>query len=474
MKTRVVVALLLVLALIGAACSADRSESSDDGADGGSQESTDDSTGGSGGSATFGDLDSPCGAQDPETADASSTDPAETQGVGDGTISVGTVADPGYEGRPGLNQEMFDAGQAFAEWCNEQGGINGRQIELTEYDAAITQYQQRLGEACGQEFAMVGGGAVSDNLWATTGLQCGLVDIAGFAVTPEKAGIAGPDEVVERRTMQPVPNPANEFPVGIQRILAEEHPDAIERAGMVYGDLQTTVTQKDRQVEAMEQVGYEFVQETSYAILGEANWSPFAAAIRDDEVSYLSFVGEGENMANLQNALAELGYTPEVMQVEANLYDPEYLEAAGAAADGTYVRTALWPFEDAASNPTGATQQYIDLIEARDGKIASLGAQSFSAWLLFATLANECDVEGTLTRSCILEKGSEVTGWTGGGLHAASDVGENAGPDCIVVMQAEGGEYQRYEPPTADDGEDGFNCSPDNVAQLEGDYSTSG
>jgi hypothetical protein len=179
-------------------------------------------------------------------------------------------------------------------------------------------------------------------------------------------------------------------------------------------------------------------------------------------------------MANLQIALADLGYTPDVMQVEANLYDPEYLEAAGAAADGTYVRTALWPFEDAENNPTGATQQYIDLIEGIDGKIASLGAQSFSAWLLFATLAGECDVEGNLTRSCILEKGSEVTDWTGGGLHAAGNVGENAGPDCIVVMQAEGGEYVRYEPATAEEGEDGFNCSPDNVAQLEGDYSTSG
>jgi hypothetical protein len=224
----------------------------------------------------------------------------------------------------------------------------------------------------------------------------------------------------------------------------------------------------------MESVGYEFVQETSYNILGEANWAPFAASLRDDEITTLVFVGEGENMANLQTALADLGFAPEFTFVDANLYDPNYLEAAGDAADTTLARIAIWPFEEAADNPTGATQQYIDIIEARDGKVAALGAQSWSAWLLFAQLASECDVEGNLTRSCILEKGSEVSDWTGGGLHAPANVGENSGPECFIAMQVEGGEFVRYEPPSPTDGDDGYNCDPGNVVDLEGDYSSSG
>ena len=466
MSRRILIAALLVFALVAAGC-ADR-----DGSDDGEASTSDDSAPRGGGDGTFGDLESPCGEQDPDTVAPASTDPSETLGVADGSLAVGTVADPGFEGRPGLNQEMFDAGQAFVEWCNDQGGINGRQIQLTEYDAAISQYQQRLTEACNQEFAMVGGGAVSDNLWETTGAACNLVDIAGFGVTPEKAGVAGPDEVLESRTIQPVPNPANEFQVGIQRFLAEEFPDSQARAAILYGDLQTLITQRDRQVEAMEQVGYEFVQETSYNILGEANWAPFATSLRDNDVTYLTFVGEGENMANLQVALSDLGFEPEVMQVEANLYDENYLEAAGGTADGTFVRTALWPFEEAAENPTGATQQYIDLIEARGGKVAGLGAQSFSAWLLFAQLASECDVEGDLTRDCILQKGSEVAGWTGGGLHAPANPGQNSGPECFIALQAQGDEFVRYEPSSVDGGDGGYNCGEDNLAFLEGDYAT--
>ena len=319
---------------------------------------------------------------------------------------------------------------------------------------------------------MVGGGAVSDNLWETTGLTCNLVDVAGFAVTPEKAGIASPDTVVESRTLQPIPNPSNQFPIGPLAYLLGEDPAIGEHTTILYGDLQTLVTQKDRQAQAMEEAGFEDIEETSYNILGESNWSPLATSVRDDDTTTLAWVGEGENLANLQLAMADLGFSPEVTMTDANLYDPNYLDAAGEAAEGTYSRIAIWPFEEAADNP--ATQQYVDLIEARDGKVAALGAQSFSAWLLFAQLAGECDVDGELTRSCILERGSQVSDWNGGGLHAPADVGENAGPECFIMMQVQDGEFVRYEPAEVDGGDGGYNCSPDNVTDLDGDFSTSG
>ena len=49
----------------------------------------------------------------------------------------------------------------------------------------------------------------------------------------------------------------------------------------------------------------------------------------------------------------------------------------------------------AADNP--ATQQYIEHVEAVDGKVALLGAQAWSAWLLFAQSARDCDLEDDLT-----------------------------------------------------------------------------
>ena len=48
----------------------------------------------------FGDLKGVCGPGDASGATA--------QGVTDDAIQVGTIADPGFIGRPGLNQEIFD------------------------------------------------------------------------------------------------------------------------------------------------------------------------------------------------------------------------------------------------------------------------------------------------------------------------------------------------------------------------------
>ena len=63
----------------------------------------------------------------------------EILGLSADTIKLSTIADPGFQGSPGLNQEIFDAGEAFAEWCNDAGGINGKRIELTLRDSRLTE-----------------------------------------------------------------------------------------------------------------------------------------------------------------------------------------------------------------------------------------------------------------------------------------------------------------------------------------------
>ena len=56
-----------------------------------------------------------------------------------------------------------------------------------------------------------------------------------------------------------------------------------------------------------------------------------------------------------------------------------------------------------------------------DGKIAYLGVQGLSAWLLFAKAADECGAD--VTRDCVWEKAQAITDWTGGGLHATQTCG---------------------------------------------------
>ncbi len=442
---RLFIALVVVGALVAAGCGGDREEGETGGATGDSSPS--ETTEPGGGAGDFGDLTGVCGPN--EGGGAVVDDPDETQGITEDSITVGTVSDPGFEGRPGLNQEIFDTGEAFVEWCNEAGGINGKQLELNLHDAAITEYQPVMAQSCETDFGIVGSGAVQDNFWPTAGAACGLIDIAGFSVTTEKAGLAGRD-AIEARSVQPVPNAGDRFQVGSFLTVDEIDPEAIEHSGIIYGDLETLIAQKDKTIDALEQIGHTFVHEASYNILGEANWAPFAAALQEDGVEFLHFVGEGENLAQLVQAMDEIGYRPEIMLMETNLYDQNFLDAAGGAADGIYIRTVFWPFEEADQNP--ATQQYLDLLTDSGGKIALLGAQSMSSWLLFAQSARDCDLEDNLTRTCVLEAAASVEDWTGGGLHAPTNPGSNEPTPCTVVLLVEGGEFTRYSP------DEGYDC----------------
>ena len=464
MRVRRGIVLIMAFALLAAACG-ERGEDASDGAGGGDVGSV--TTAASDGDSVgdYGSFEGACGPNEGGGAVADAP-PEEIQGVSEDTINIGTVSDPGFEGRPGLNIELHDAATAFVQWCNEAGGINGKQVELTLYDAAINSYQPEVEAACENEFALVGSGAVQDNLWPTVGAACDLIDAAGFSVTPEKAGQAGQDPT-ETRTFQPVPNPSDQFPGAANVILLDDFSGSGERTGIINADLATLIVQAEKQTEGEEALGQTLVHTDVYNILGEANWTPFATSIRDADVSFLSFVGEGDNLALLQQALQEVGYKPEVTFQEANFYAQSYVDAAGDAADGTFVRLATWPFEEADQNP--ATQLYLDTVEATGGSIAGLGVQATSAWLLFATLAADCDRDDDLTRSCVLEGAAATDTWDGGGLHTVTNPGANEIPECVIVMQVEGDGFARYAPTDED-----YACPEDSVIDLTGDFSSSG
>ena len=51
--------------------------------------------------------------------------------------------------------------QAFVDWCNGFGGINGRKLELTKIDSKLFSHLEATKEACNADvFAIVGSGSV--------------------------------------------------------------------------------------------------------------------------------------------------------------------------------------------------------------------------------------------------------------------------------------------------------------------------
>ncbi|MFM7270012.1 MAG: ABC transporter substrate-binding protein [Actinomycetes bacterium] len=448
MRRRVIARTLIcavTLAMVGSACSRSDSDSG-----GGSSSTT--SGGGGTASGSFASLGKVCGPGDAKGA----TD----LGVTDTEIRVGTVSDPGFAGRPGLNQELHDAATVFTEWCNAAGGIAGRKIKLDLLDAKLTEYRQRILEACDQDFSLVGGGAVFDDTGQKDRIGCLLPDIAGYVVSPQARG--------SELLVQVMPNPNDEINNGDMQWLAKKFPEAAKRVAAMTAGLPSTIVVKDQAVEGGEAAGMTVVADIQYNANGESTWAPIVQSLKSKGVKGILWTGEPENLAKLEQGLKDANYPMDFIRPDANHYDQKLLDTGGKAIENTFVHAQIYPFEQAAENP--ATQQYLDLFKKYlpNGKAKSyLGVQAFSAWLLFAKGATACGSK--LTRSCILEKTKQVggTSWTGGGLHGASNVREQQATECFTVFKAS---PKGFSLPDIEANDSIYNCAPGNVLKLKGDY----
>lgn len=376
---------------------------------------------------TFGDLTWPC---NPGEA-SGSTD----QGVTDESILIGGGDDRGYAAALGLNITQTDTLQAFVDKCNALGGINGRQIEVELYDAKIFEVNNVWLDACPRMFMMVAEGFAVDGIGEESRVQCELAHIPTYTVSA--AAAHGP------LMIQPVPNPSDRNPLSMAAFIAETYPEAIAKSGTMYGNFGATIETKDKVLASYPPLGFEFVLNLEYNIVGEDDWTPFVLELKDAGVEHVYFTGTCLPNYQAFRAAASVNGYEAIYTTDANFYENSCREANDdGVMDGTYVRMAFIPFEERAYS--SAVSDYLDIMDEAGGEVALLGMQAASAFMLWATAAKACGSE--LTRECVLEEAAKIDEWTGGGLHVASDPGVNIPPPCGIVLELIGNSYKRIFP----------------------------
>ena len=369
--------------------------------------STTAAAGGQRGPGDFGDLKAVCG---PGNAKG-----ATDQGVTDSEIVVGTDSDPGNTASPGLNQEIFDAGEAFVKWCNEAGGINGRKIKLNLHDAKLFEAGAAMVAACQTDFMLVGGGMALDAAAVEPRVGCGLTQIAAFTVSKVAGRAEGSIEAQ-------VNNDSNAHNEPFLKALLEKEPDLANKFGLWNLDLPSVTPTGKRTKNAAEGLGYKTVVEETLPSAVD-NWRPFVEKLKANDVQVLAYYGNPYAFSAALKSMNDVGYFPKYIFQEGNFYDESLIQLGGdlLSKSTIFVNNTIWPFELAKDNP--ATQEYIDMLHAYKADLQPklLGVNSLSAWLLWAQSARDCGSE--LTRKCVMDKASSVADWTGGGLHRPNKPG---------------------------------------------------
>jgi ABC-type branched-subunit amino acid transport system substrate-binding protein len=390
----------------------------------------------------FGTLDSPCG--------KGTATGATAKGVTNTSIKIGYGDDAGYAAAPGLDKEMSDAVKPMIQWCNAQGGINGRKIVGNYYDASVLQVTQAMTQACNDKiFMLVGQGFVLDANQETTRIQCQLSTIPGFAVGTAFASGSG--------MQQPIPNPGDEEAVSSAYQVAKMFPAAVKKAAFAYADFPATTETRDKAAVGYPKAGWNFLNcDQHYNIAGESDWKPFASQLKACGVQVVVWVGSPDpNLENFLNASKQVGFQPTAWVTDPNQYTAAFAKwngQNGGAANNVYVRQTNVPFELA--NQVPAVKQYMDLVAASHGTTGLLGEQSASAFLLWATAVKSCG--STVTAKCVLDAAAAQKNWTGGGLHLPTNPGDNTAPTCGMLMKLNGPTWVKVVPT----GSELFDCNP--------------
>ncbi len=435
------VAIMAVMAAVLSACgSSGRSDA------GGGGEGTTDTSAIESSAGSFGTLENVC-----SDGDASG---ATDLGVTDTDITIGYGDDAGFQQSPGLNHQMSDAMKSFIEWCNAAGGINGRQVKGNYHDAKILDVNNAVTEACATDFFVVGQGWSLDASQEETRRGCGLPSVAGYAVSPAFSNAP--------LKWEPFPIPADYTNTAPAAQLKELFPDKVDSMAVMYGNYSATIDSKDKIESAWPGMGYTFLPcDQEYNIQGEADWKPFVQKLKDCGVEIVYFVGSPyPNFENALSAAAQVGYEP-IWYVDPNFYDESFRDwNTDGLGDNVYMRESYTPLEEAADNE--ATQQFVDIMNQYGGDQNQLGEQSASAFLLWATATKSCG--STVTRQCVGDALDKITAWTGGGMHAEANPGENLPSDCGMLLKLEGTAFVRVTPTEPAS----YDCDPSYAAKTSG------
>lgn len=426
----------LALAMVTTSCASERS--GDDGVSAGGGQS-------SGGGRYFGTLPSPCGPGDAKGA----TD----QGVTDTTITIGFGDDRGFASAPGLSKEMGDAVKAMIDWCNEQGGINGRKIKGNQYDAAYTNSVKVMQQACKQDFMLVGQGFAMDEAAEQHRVACKLPTVAGFTV--------GPNATMGPMKYEAVPYPVDLMNVGGLRIAEKLFPEAKEKADILLSTSPAVTMGTNKVSAAMKKLGYKQLNcGVRLNDAGESSYMPHAEKIKKCGAELLwSSDSPDPGQFSLLESIERAGAKPKYL-FEATWYSSLVAQWNKAGTgDNIHIAMIFQPLENADKVP--AVKQYMDLVNAQKGKVALLGMQATSSFLLWAQAAKNCG--SNLTRQCVINELSKVHEWTGGGLHAPTDPGANKPSSCALMVKLTGTKYEQVYPKTIGE----YECSDDIVLETD-------
>jgi hypothetical protein len=398
---------------------------------------------------------------------------ATDTGVTEDTITIQVMADTGSPLAPGLFQGNVDALKGFEEYINANGGIGCRDLKVEEWDSKLTPEETKNGQinACNSALALVGGNSLFNpdvtemNTCADAqGEPTGIPNIAALAndineqCSLNSFIIQGIAENCNDDGTPPTGERDLVAFVGVVEYYQTIQPD-LKGLYMVPGDLPTTVQSATFQIEAQAEQGVDWVAIAK--VSGRDEQSAYTPRVQQARSGGANYVYDGSNdvaMMNMRREAAAQGLNDvEIWACSLACYTEKF-QAAAADVQDTYVWMQFIPFEEKGTNDE--LDNYLDSVATPD----SFGAQAWMAAVLFQQAVDQIvEDEGpnAITRAKMLEVLNSIDEFDANGWMGPKDP-KGGFSDCMAILKMGPDGFERVTP-----SEEGtLDCNPDYITTV--------
>jgi branched-chain amino acid transport system substrate-binding protein len=352
----------------------------------------------------------------------------------------------------GLFKGALVGTEAYADYVNSTGGVNGRKITVDSADDGFSGAgnKQATQNALTNDYSLVGGFSLQDNF--------------GGQLLKANPGMPNVSVVLDSTTNH-LPNVYSAVPLnggweeGPLQYYKKKFPNDINAVGTVVSDQASALKDWAGQKYAMEQVGYKVIYDPSVPVT-QTDYTQNVIAMKNAGVKilFLSQLPQNYASAMLKN-LQQQDFHPQVILSSAN-YSNDLVSAAGGpqAVDGAMFdqNTSLFLGQDAAQIPAvGLFNKWVQ--KASPGFKTDLF--TLYGWLSAQLFSQALKNAGSNpSRGSLLQALSKITSFSGDNIIAPNNPAAKTVGNCYLLGQVANGQYQRVSDPAVDSPTNGYRC----------------
>ncbi len=345
--------------------------------------------------------------------------------------------------------------EAYADYVNAKGGVDGRKIVVTAGDDKLngTINEQLVQSDITKDFALVGSFSVT----ATSGGQV----LAKNPEMPDVSVTVSPADNRLPNLVSPVPLQGG-WEEGSLLWFKQKNPIGVLKTGAMVADEPSAVDAWEGQEATMKHLGYQIAYENTFS--ESATYNTFVAdvvAMKNAGVKVL-FIEQNPPLyaVPLIKALNAEHFKPMVV-LGASTYSDTLITKSGgpSAVDGMYLEQNLALYLGTDSKAIPAVTTFEHWVQVADpGWKPDLF--TMYGWLSATLFAQALQAAGqNPSRGSVLEALSKVTNFTAGNLTAPTDPAKKTTSNCYLLGQIENGQWTRLTDPPVDSNTHGYRCT---------------